>query len=228
MPELGVGHGRDALYFAREGFAVHATALSPAGLDQRRAAACAGRVEERVTTTAHDVREPLPLPDASVDAVFAHMLLWMALSTQELHNLVGEARRVRRPGGTFVCTVRHTGDASYGPGTGHAATSVSTEASRCTSSPATWSTLSPTTGSWERRTPSRRAACLEAVARHPDPAPSAAAPTPAPSLIIAGTGLLCVTLLPAGCHRNGHTRHSPAPSDTGRPEYALHPAAPVA
>ncbi|MEU2509699.1 class I SAM-dependent methyltransferase [Streptomyces sp. NPDC007863] len=121
MPELGVGHGRDALYFAREGFTVHATAFSPAGLDQRRAAACAGRVEERVTTTVHDVREPLPLPDASVDAVFAHMLLWMALSTQELHNLVGEVRRVLRPGGTFVCTVRRTGDASYGAGTGHRA-----------------------------------------------------------------------------------------------------------
>lgn len=67
----------------------------------------------------HDVREPLPLPDASVDAVFAHMLLCMALSTKEIHTLMNEIRRVLRPGGTFVYTVRHTGDAHYGTGTTH-------------------------------------------------------------------------------------------------------------
>jgi hypothetical protein len=42
-----------------------------------------------------------------VDAVFAHMLLCMALSTQEIHALVSEIRRVLRPGGTFVYTVRN-------------------------------------------------------------------------------------------------------------------------
>lgn len=171
VPELGVGHGRDALYFAREGLTVHATAFSPAGLDQRRAAACAERVEERVTTTVHDVREPLPLPDASVDAVFARMPLCMALSTKELRTLVGEVRRLLRPGGTFVSTVRHTGDASYGVGTGHAATSGSTEASRCTPSPATWSTPSPTAAGWQRRMPSRRAACHEGCGASPRPCP---------------------------------------------------------
>ncbi|MFF9507426.1 methyltransferase domain-containing protein [Streptomyces sp. NPDC014724] len=74
---------------------------------------------ERVTTTVHDVREPLALPDSSVDAVFAHMLLCMALSTEEIRGLVREVRRVLRPGGTLVYTVRHTGDAHYGTGTAH-------------------------------------------------------------------------------------------------------------
>lgn len=117
--ELGAGHGRDALYFAREGFTVRATDFSPTGLGQLRETARAQGVEERVTTAVHDVREPLPLPDGSVDAVFAHMLLCMALSTGELHALVAEVRRVLRPGGVFVYTVRHTGDAHYGAGTGH-------------------------------------------------------------------------------------------------------------
>ncbi|MET9657468.1 class I SAM-dependent methyltransferase [Streptomyces sp. NPDC006510] len=117
--ELGAGHGRDTLYFAREGFTVQATDFSPVGLDQLRQAAHAQGVAERVTTTLHDVREPLPLPDASVDAVFAHMLLCMALSTKEIHALVGEVRRVLRPGGTFVYTVRHTGDAHFGAGIAH-------------------------------------------------------------------------------------------------------------
>jgi SAM-dependent methyltransferase len=117
--ELGAGHGRDALYFAREGFTVQATDFSAAGLEQLGAAARRQAVDRRVTTAVHDVRDPLPLPDASVDAVFAHMLLCMALSTEEIHALVGEIGRVLRPGGSFVYTVRHTGDAHYGTGTPH-------------------------------------------------------------------------------------------------------------
>ncbi|WP_416986313.1 class I SAM-dependent methyltransferase [Streptomyces sp. T028] len=117
--ELGAGHGRDALYFARDGFTVQATDFSAVGLVQLRNAARAHGVDQGVTTMVHDVREPLPLADSSVDAVFAHMLLCMALSTQEIHALVGEIHRVLRPGGTFVYTVRHTGDAHYGTGTAH-------------------------------------------------------------------------------------------------------------
>lgn len=117
--ELGAGHGRDALFFAREGFTVLATDFSPVGLEQLHEAAHAQGVAERVSTHVQDVRRPLPLPDASVDAVFAHMLLCMALSTREIHALVTEVRRVLRPGGAFVYTVRHTGDAHYRAGTGH-------------------------------------------------------------------------------------------------------------
>lgn len=117
--ELGAGHGRDALFFAREGFTVRAADFSAVGLEQLRGAAQAQNVAERVTTLVHDVRDPLPLPDDCVDAVFAHMLLCMALSTSEIHGLVGEVRRVLRPGGVFVYTVRHTGDAHYGAGLAH-------------------------------------------------------------------------------------------------------------
>ncbi|HEX2298468.1 MAG TPA: class I SAM-dependent methyltransferase [Pseudonocardiaceae bacterium] len=117
--ELGAGHGRDALYFAREGFTVRATDFSAAALTQLRDAARAQGVEGRVRTALQDVREPLRLPDASVDAVFAHMLLCMALSTGDIHDLIGEIARVLRPGGTLVYTVRHTGDAHYGTGTAH-------------------------------------------------------------------------------------------------------------
>lgn len=117
--ELGAGHGRDTLFFAREGFTVQATDFSPTGLQQLREAAAHQDVAHRVSTAVHDVREPLPLPDASVDAVFAHMLLCMALSTKEIEQVVAEARRVLRPGGTFVYTVRHTGDAHHDSGIAH-------------------------------------------------------------------------------------------------------------
>ncbi|MFE0460640.1 class I SAM-dependent methyltransferase [Kitasatospora sp. NPDC058965] len=117
--ELGAGHGRDALFLARSGFTVVAADFSPVGLDQLRKRAAAEGLADGVTTVVHDVRGPLPLAGGSVDAVFAHMLLCMALSTEELHGLVAEVRRVLRPGGAFVYTVRHTGDAHYGAGTAH-------------------------------------------------------------------------------------------------------------
>lgn len=117
--ELGAGQGRDAVFFAREGFTVQATDFSATGLGQLRAAARQQGVAGRVTAIEHDIRTPLPLPDASVDGVFAHMLLCMALSTAQIHAAVTEVRRVLRPGGTFVYTVRHTGDAHYGSGTPH-------------------------------------------------------------------------------------------------------------
>lgn len=117
--ELGAGHGRDTLFFARQGFAVHALDFSATGLHELRDAALAMGIAKRVATTVHDVREPLPLPDASTDAVFAHMLVCMALSTGQIHTLVDEVRRVLRPGRIFVYTVRHTGDAHYGSGIPH-------------------------------------------------------------------------------------------------------------
>ncbi|MTD54893.1 class I SAM-dependent methyltransferase [Amycolatopsis pithecellobii] len=113
--ELGAGHGRDALLFARRGFTVHALDFSAAVLTQLRAAAAGLAVH----TIEHDVRDPLPLPDADVDAVFAHTLLCLALSTAEISALTGEVRRVLRPGGIFVHTVRHTGDPHYGTGLAH-------------------------------------------------------------------------------------------------------------
>ena len=117
--ELGAGHGRDALFFAREGFAVRALDFSASGLRQLREAARAMGLGEHAKTTVHDVRTPLPLPDASTDAVFAHMLLCMALTTEQIHAVVAEVGRVLRPGGVFVYTVRHTGDAHYSAGISH-------------------------------------------------------------------------------------------------------------
>lgn len=59
----------------------------------------------------HDAREPLPFEDNSFDCCYSHMLFCMALTTAELEPLSAEIRRVLRPGGVNVYTVRHTGDA---------------------------------------------------------------------------------------------------------------------
>jgi SAM-dependent methyltransferase len=73
----------------------------------------------RISTLAHDVRRPLPLPDESFDAAYAHLLLCMVLSTTEILTFTAEIRRMLIPGGVFVYTVRNTSDAHFGKGIDH-------------------------------------------------------------------------------------------------------------
>ena len=117
--ELGAGQGRDTLAFLRAGLAVTALDYAPEALANLRQAVTAAGLADRLVTLVHDVRQPIPLPDASVDAVYSHMLFNMALSTAQLFALAAEVGRVLRPGGLHVYTVRHTGDAHYGIGTDH-------------------------------------------------------------------------------------------------------------
>jgi SAM-dependent methyltransferase len=103
--ELGAGHGRDALFLARQGFSVHATDFSESALDELRLEAQREGLDDRVTAALHDVRDPLPPADATVNAVFANLLLNMAFSRAELRSLVAEIHRVLCPGGLFVYAV---------------------------------------------------------------------------------------------------------------------------
>lgn len=117
--ELGAGQGRDTLAFLRAGLRVTALEYATDGLTELRSAAAELGVANQLTALAHDVRLPLPLSDASVDCVYSHMLFNMALTTPELVRLAAEVRRVLRPGGLHIYTVRHIGDAHYGAGTAH-------------------------------------------------------------------------------------------------------------
>jgi len=117
--ELGAGQGRDSVFFARQGFTVHALDFADCGVTAIR-----GKAQEVVPAlplraSVHDCREALPFPDASFDACFSHMLYCMALTTPQLEALTAEVRRVLRPGGLQVYTVRTTADADYGAGASH-------------------------------------------------------------------------------------------------------------
>lgn len=114
--ELGAGQGRDTLYFARNGFHVHALDYSQSGLDGIREKALAQQFAARIDVSRHDVRKPLPFADNALDACFAHMLFCMALTTAELEFLAREVRRVLKPGGLCLYSVRHTTDPQYGTG----------------------------------------------------------------------------------------------------------------
>ncbi|WP_246430639.1 class I SAM-dependent methyltransferase [Streptomyces rectiverticillatus] len=148
--ELGAGHGRDALYFAREGFTVQAADFSATGLEQLE------------------------------DAARAHVLLCMALSTKEIHALAGEVRRVLRPGGVFVYTVRHTGDAHYDTGTAHGDDIFEHGGFAVNFFPR--DLVDDLADGWTLRGGTRfrgRRPAPPPVARHPEPAPMTASPVPA-------------------------------------------------
>lgn len=115
--ELGAGQGRDTLYLARQGFDVTAFDFARGAVEAISAKVEAAGLTELVTVACHDIRTPLPLPVASVDASYSHMLFCMALTTSELERLAGDLRRVLRPGGLVVYTVRTTADAHFGAGT---------------------------------------------------------------------------------------------------------------
>ena len=73
-------------------------------------------LDESITALCHDVRNPLPFDDDSFDACYSHMLFCMALTMAELEYLSGEIRRVLKPGGLNIYTVRNTNDAHYKTG----------------------------------------------------------------------------------------------------------------
>ncbi|HEY8869055.1 MAG TPA: class I SAM-dependent methyltransferase [Candidatus Limnocylindrales bacterium] len=117
--ELGSGQGRDTLLFAEAGLRVIALDYAEAGLAQIAAKAEASGLGTAIQTLAADVRQPIPVADASVGACYAHMLFCMALSTAEIERLVAEVRRVLRPGDVFVYTVRTTADPHFRLGVNH-------------------------------------------------------------------------------------------------------------
>jgi SAM-dependent methyltransferase len=114
--ELGAGQGRDTFFFGSEGFRVHALDYSETGTEAIQRQAQALGLSHCIAVTTHDVRTPLPFPDASFDACYAHMLFCMAMTTAEIESLAGEVLRVLRPGGICIYTARRTDDAHYGTG----------------------------------------------------------------------------------------------------------------
>jgi SAM-dependent methyltransferase len=115
--ELGAGQGRDTLFLASHGFRVYALDYSESGLWGIIDKGVKTDLGEMITPVFHDLRNPLPFTDDSIDGCFSHMLYCMALSRAELEFINGEIRRVLKPGGLNIYTVRHKGDAHYGKGT---------------------------------------------------------------------------------------------------------------
>lgn len=114
--ELGAGQGRDTFFFARQGFQVEALDYAETGIKAIENKALRLGVAASIAVRMHDLRRPLPFADNTFDACYSHMLFCMAFTTAELAFLTQEIRRVLKPGGLHIYTVRHTDDAHYGRG----------------------------------------------------------------------------------------------------------------
>lgn len=100
VADIGTGTGVLALELARQGLEVVGIDRSEAMLEAARQkwAQEAGQARGSITFQAGDAHA-LPLPDASVDAAFAHMVLH---SLEEPERAVRELARIVRPGGRVV------------------------------------------------------------------------------------------------------------------------------
>ncbi len=114
--ELGAGQGRDTLFLAQNGFHVHVLDYTEEGTEHIRQKAAAHFLEDRITVTKHDVRQPFPLRENAFGGCYSHMLYCMAFTTPELRQLNEQIRRVLLPGGLNIYTTRHTGDPQFGQG----------------------------------------------------------------------------------------------------------------
>lgn len=114
--ELGAGQGRDTLFFAQQGLHVYALEYTETGAKTIAEKAEKLGLSHRITVIHHDVRKPLPVGDAVFDACYSHMLFCMAFTTEELETLSAEIRRVLRPKGLTIYTVRNTDDKHYRAG----------------------------------------------------------------------------------------------------------------
>jgi len=114
--ELGGGQGRDTILFARNGLSVTMLDYSQVAVETVTAKAQASGLNNCMTAIRHDVREPLPFRDETFEAVFSHMLYCMPITNAEVERLSQEIRRVLKPGGLNIFTVRHTGDPHFGTG----------------------------------------------------------------------------------------------------------------
>ncbi|MGO9139180.1 MAG: class I SAM-dependent methyltransferase [Syntrophales bacterium] len=114
--ELGGGQGRDTIFLARNGFRVTVLDYSESAIgtiaDKARKLGLSGYI----TALQHDVRVAFPFADESMDGCYSHMLYCMALTTLELESLSREVRRVLRPNGLHIYTVRHIKDPNFGKG----------------------------------------------------------------------------------------------------------------
>ena len=111
--ELGAGLGRDSIFFAKNNIKIQALDYSSSGIKIINHKIKKDNLSNYISTKLFDVREKLPFKDNSVDACYSHMLYCMALTTEDLAKLNNEIKRILKPGGINIYTVRHTNDGDF-------------------------------------------------------------------------------------------------------------------
>ena len=114
--ELGGGQGRDSLFLASHGIDVTMIDCSSRAISQAALDAGTRGLQDRVHLLQDDLARGIPCPDGFFDACFSHMFFCMPFSRTQLEELFSEVRRVLKPKGLHVFSVRNTSDAHYRQG----------------------------------------------------------------------------------------------------------------
>jgi len=110
--ELGAGLGRDSIFFAKNKLSVNSLDYSKIGINIIKKKILDNNLQN-ITAKVFDIRKKLPFPDNSIDACFSHMLYCMALTSAELSYLNNEIKRILKPNGINIYTVRNEYDGDY-------------------------------------------------------------------------------------------------------------------
>ena len=110
--ELGAGLGRDSIFFAKNKLSVNSLDYSKIGINIINKKISDNNLQN-ITAKVFDIRKKLPFSDNSIDACFSHMLYCMALTTAELSYLNNEIKRILKPNGINIYTVRNEYDGDY-------------------------------------------------------------------------------------------------------------------
>ena len=110
--ELGAGQGRDTKHFIEQGLNVIAEDISEVACSQLRQ-----KFGDRITVVKKDLREGIGMPMNSIDGCYAHLLLTMDFSDDELRRIIGDVYDALVPGGMFIFSVRNTNDLDFESGT---------------------------------------------------------------------------------------------------------------
>ncbi len=104
--ELGTGAGQDAVWFLSQGHNVTATDATEAAFDAIRGQA------PTVQLQTLDITNPLPFPNESFDAVYAHLVLHY-FDDHTTQVIYAEIRRVLKPGGLVAVLVNSDKDPEF-------------------------------------------------------------------------------------------------------------------
>ncbi len=111
--ELGAGLGRDSIFFAKNNIKTKALDYSDSGIKIINNKIVKNNLSNVISTKLFDVRKKLPFKDNSIEGCYSHMLYCMALTTNDLKKLNNEIKRILKPGGINIYTVRHTNDGDF-------------------------------------------------------------------------------------------------------------------
>jgi SAM-dependent methyltransferase len=112
--ELGCGQGRDTIFFASNGFDVHAIDASKVAIEninQKK-----GQKNISLDLRHFKVRQSLPYYSSYFDAVYSHMFYNMRFTDEELRSLFKESNRVLKNNGLLYFSVRSDKDVLYNKG----------------------------------------------------------------------------------------------------------------